>query len=218
MLWNSSCSGNLTEALNEFFNNSGTMYELVYGAGEYYSKHREGSGIPPDMNSEIVSWMRDSDCHRSFFEWHTENPDQSIWTYTDREENKDILRTLDWNSIAVTTGPFGCCEACQLVGGNVDVYFWPVPGVNTDCLATIGTTVASDIDQRLLISDVRGVGGGWWKSQSNPYDLERLNSLSNSAPLPNLKARGYTLLSTVNDSSGSTTVVTQNGFTLSVQV
>lgn len=91
MLWNSSCFGNIIEALNEFFNNSGTMYELVYGAGEYYSKHRESSGILLDMNLEIVSWMRDSDCYRSFFEWHTENLDQSIWTYTDREENKDIL-------------------------------------------------------------------------------------------------------------------------------
>lgn len=218
MLWNSSCSGNITEALNEFFNNSGTMYQLVYGAEEYYGQHREGTGIPPDMNSRIVSWMRDPDCHSSFFEWHTENPDQSIWTYTDREENKDVLKTLHWSSIAAKTGTFGCCEACELVGGNVDVYFWPVSGANTDCLATVGTTAASDINQRLLISDARGVGGGWWKSQPNPYYLKSLNSVSNSAPLPHLNARDHALLSTADNTSGSTTVVTQNGFTLSVQV
>ena len=211
MLWNSSCSGNITEALNEFFNNTGTMYQLVYGAWEYYGQHREISGIPPDMNARIVRWMRDPDCHSSFFEWHTENPDQSIWTYTDREENQDVLQTLDWSSIAINTGTFGCCEACELVGGNVDVYFWPMPGANTDCLATVGTTAASDIDQKLLIGDARGVGGGWWKSQPNPYNL---NSVSNSASLPNINARGHVLLSTTDNSSESTTVVTQNGFTL----
>ena len=220
MLWNSSCSGNITEALNEFFNNSGTMYQLVYGAVEYYGQHREGSGIPPDMNSEILSWIRDPDCHSSFFEWHTKNLDQSIWTYTDREENTDVLQTLDWSSIAINTGTFGCCEACELVGGNVEVYFWPMPGANTDCLATVGTTAASDIDQRLLITDARGVGGGWWKSQSNPYYLESLDLVSNSAPpappapVPNLNARGHALLSTADNSSGSITTVTQNGFTL----
>ena len=137
------------------------MYQLVYGAVEYYLGHRQGSGIPPDTYSEIISWIRDPDCHSSFFKWHTENPDQSIWTYTDREENKDVFQTLDWSSIAINTGTFGCCEACELVGGNVDVYYWPMPGANTNCLATVGTTAASDIGQRLLISDARGVGGGW---------------------------------------------------------
>ena len=193
------------------------MYQLVYGAVEYYLGHREGSGIPPDTNPEIISWIRDADCHSSFFKWHTENPDQSIWTYIDREENKDVLQTLDWNSIAINTGTFGCCEACELVGGNVDVYYWPMPGANTDCLATVGTTAASDIDQRLLISDARGVGGGWWKSQPNPYYLKSLNSVSNSASLSNLNdlnARGYAILSTTDNSSESTTVITQNGFTL----
>lgn len=217
MLWNSSCFGNITEALNEFFNNSGTMNLLVYGAWEYYGQHREKSGIPPDMNSMIVSWMRDPVCHSSFLEWHTENPDQSIWTYTDREENNDVLQTLDWSSIATNTGTFGCCEACELVGGNVDVYFWPMPGANTDCLATVGTKAASDIDQNLLITDARGVGGGWWQSQPNPYYLNSLDSVSNSASLPNINAQGHALLSTTDDSSESTTVVT-NGFTLLVQV
>ena len=214
MLWNSSCSGNRTEALDEFFNNSGTMYQLVYGAREYYGQHRAKNGISPDMNSMILSWLRDPDSRSSFFDWHTEHLDQPVWTYTDREGNEDVVQTLDWSSISANTGTIGCCDACELVGGNVDVFFWPMPGANTDCLATVGTIAASDIDQNLVLSDARGVGGGWWESQPNPYRLTSLNPLSNSASLPNINARGHAILSGTDNSSMSITVAIQNGFTL----
>ena len=214
MLWDSSCSGNITVALDEFFNNSGTMYQLVYGAWEYYFVHREESGIPPDTNSKIVSWMREPDCLGSFLEWHTEHPDQSNWSYTDRAYNTDVLHTLDWSSVAASSSTLGCCDACELVGGNVDVYYWPVPGANTDCLASIGTTVASDIDQNLGISDARGVGGGWWNSIPNPYNITSSPSSSFSALPAALNARGHALLSAPDNSSEPGTIAIQNGFTL----
>ena len=216
MLWDSGCSGNITEALDGFFSNNGTMYSLVYGAWEYYGQHREQMGIPPDENLKIVSWMRNPDCRSSFLDWHTQHPDQQIWSYTDREENKDVVQTIDWNSISTTSGIVGCCDACELVGGNVDVFFWPVPGANTECLASVGTTAASNIDQNLIISDARGVGGGWWSSQPNPYYLTSLPSLSNPVPSINLNARGHALVSAVENGSDSRTVAVQDGFTLSV--
>ena len=214
MLWDSSCSGNKTEALDEFFNNNGTMFGLVYRAWEYYEVNRKLSGIPPENNSKIRSWMRDPDCRSSFLEWHTENPDQTIWTYTDRAENKDVLSTMDWNSVASTPSNAGCCDICELVGGNVDVYYWPVPGANTDCLASVGTTAASDIDQNLMIPDVRGVGGGWWKSQPNPYSLTSFPSSSSPVLQYTLNARGHAILSAPEKGSEAGNVVTQNGFTL----
>ena len=216
MLWDSSCSGNKTEALDEFFNNSGTMKGLVYNAWEYYPVNQKLSGIPPENNSKIISWMRDPDCRSSFLEWHTKHLDQPIWTYTDRAENEDVISTMDWSSVARTSGNGGCCDACELVGGNVDVYYWPVPEANTDCLASVGTTAASDIDQNLLISDARGVGGGWWKSQPNPYNLTSSSS-SNAALQYTLNARGHAILSTSESDLEAAKVVTQNGFTLWVR-
>ena len=216
MLWDSGCSGNITEALDEFFSNNGTMNGLVYGAWEYYGQHREQSGIPPDENSKIVSWLRNPDCRSSFLDWHTQHPDQPIWSYTDWEANKDVVQTIDWNSISTTSGTVGCCDACELVGGNVDVFFWPVPGANTECLASVGTSAASNIDQNFMISDARGVGGGWWNSQPNPYYLTSLPPLSNSVPPINIKARGHALLSGVENGSDSRTVAFQDGFTLLV--
>ena len=214
MLWDSSCSGNETEALDEFFNNKGTMRTLVYDAWEYYAVTRKISGIPPENNSKIVSWMRDPDCRSSFLEWHTEHPDQSTWTYTDRTENKDVISTMDWSSVASASGNVGCCDACELVGGNVDVYYWPVPGANTDCLASVGTTAASDIDQNLILPDARGVGGGWWNSLPNPYTVISSSSPSNPAPQNTLNARGHAILSAPENHSGPRNVATQNGFTL----
>ena len=216
MLWDSTCSGNKTDALDEFFNNSGTMYQLVYGAWEYYPIHREKGGIPPDTNSKITSWMREPDCRSSFLEWHTENPEQSSWSYTDWADNTNVSRTIDWSSIATTSGSFGCCDACELVGGNVDVYYWPVPGANTDCLASIGTTAASDIDLNLVITDARRVGGGgWWNPQPNPYGTFTSPSpSSNSAPPLSLNARGHALLSAPGNGSESMNTAVQSGFTL----
>lgn len=222
MLWDSSCSGNLTEALDYFFNNSGTMNKLVYGAGEYYPIHRAQNGIPPDINSKIVSWMREPDCRSSFLEWHTENPDESTWSYTDWTNNSNVPHTMDWSSVATASATFGCCDACELVGGNVDVYYWPVPGANTDCLASVGTTAASDIDQNLVITDARGVGRigwfGWWQSQTNPYwNLTSPSSSSNSivsTSRQSLQARAHALLSVPGNGSEFATIAIQNGFTL----
>ena len=214
MLWDSNCSGNKMEALDDFFNNSGTMSGLVYNAWEYYAVNRKLSGIPPENNSKIVSWMRDPDCRSSFLEWHTEHPDESVWTYTDRAENEDVVSTMDWSSVAGTSGNAGCCDTCELVGGNVDVYYWPIQGANTDCLASVGTTAASDIDQNLMIPDARGVGGGWWKSQPNPYSLTSSPALSNPAPQYTLNARGHAILSAPENDSVAGIVATESGHTL----
>ena len=214
MLWDMSCSGNRTEALDEFFNTTGTMNQLVYHGREYWDNHRKDDGIPPDTNAKILTWMRDPDCRSSFFEWHTEHPDQPTWTYTDRIDNADVLQTLDWSSIATTSVPYGCCEACNLVGGDVDVWYWPVAGANTDCLASVGTTAASTIDQNLIITDARGIGGGWWNPQPNPYLTSALSSSSNPALLQSIIARGHTLISAPANSSESQTIVSQSGFTL----
>lgn len=194
------------------------MNALVYGAWEYYPAHREKSGIPPDMNSKIVSWMREPDCRSSFLKWHTEHPDQSDWSYTDWADNTNAPHTIDWSSVATASGTFGCCDACELVGGDVDVYYWPVPGANTDCLPSVGTTAASDIDQNLLITDARGHGGGWWKPQPNPYvtltsPSSSLNPAVSTSP-QSLQARGHALLSAPGDGSESGTIAIQNGFTL----
>ena len=214
MLWDSSCSGNKTEALDEFFRNSGTIFGLVYNAWEYYAVNRRLSGIPPENNSKMVSWMRDPDCRSSFLEWHTEHPDEPVWTYTDRVVNEDVVSTMDWNSVAGTSGDSGCCDRCELVGGNVDVYYWPIQGANTDCLASVGTTAASDVDQNLMIPDDRGVGGGWWKSQPNPYSLTSSPAFPNPVLQHTINARGHAILTAPGNDSVAGIVATKYGHSL----
>lgn len=218
ILWNSSCqSGNRPEALDEFFNNNGTMSALVYNPWEYYAQHRNETGIPLDTNSMILSWMRDPDCRSSFFEWHTEHLDQPNWTYTNRVDNSDVSTTINWSAIATTSVPYGCCDACELIAGDVDVFYWPVPGANTDCVTLVGTTAASNIDQSLIIPDDSGIGGGWWNPQRDPYLLISTSSSSNPAPLQSLNARDYALLSAPPNSAESLVTAIQRGFTLLVR-
>lgn len=60
----------------------------------------------------------------------------------------------------------GCCKQCTILGGTVDVYYWPVPDANTDCVSTIGSSF-NDPASELLITDNRGYP--YWKAQPNPW-------------------------------------------------
>lgn len=48
----------------------------------------------------------------------------------------------------------------------MDVYYWPVPGANDDCVSTIGPKF-NDPGTELLVTDDRGFP--YWKAQTNPW-------------------------------------------------
>lgn len=126
MLWNQGCTGNKTGALQSFLNNSGSMMHLVYKSCGFLENRDTPDCIPwrppPEVNSELISWMREEDCRNSFLEWHTQHPDQSSWSFHDWRLNTVVPATIDWMSMATTTSTVGCCDYCQVLGGNVDVY------------------------------------------------------------------------------------------------
>ena len=68
--------------------------------------------------------------------------------------------------MATTRSNVGCCGQCEILGGNADVYYWPVPGANSDCVSIIGSSF-NDPARELLVTDNRGYP--YWKAQTNPW-------------------------------------------------
>lgn len=96
--------------------------------------------------------------------------------------------TIDWNTIATTTSTVGCCGQCNVFGGNVDVYYWPVPGENDDCVSTIGTSF-NDPETELMVTDDRGYP--YWKIQTNPWGSNDTYTVdSNTIPQPQALENG----------------------------
>ena len=120
----------------------------------------------PPMSSSIKSWMRNHDCISSFNEWHSSHLDEPTWTYTDWVDDAQTTLSMNWNQLATTASTIGCCDACAIAGGNVDVYYWPVSGASSDCTSAIGTSVL-DPDAGLFTTDARG--HKIFESQPNPY-------------------------------------------------
>ena len=125
LLWNSSCGGNRTLAINEFFN--GTFWwlqenecfvDLVKPLCSTYVSH--------DVMSEfsiIKNWMRSPQCFSVSSEY-------------------DLMQGLAPESSIPGTS---CCGTCQMSGQNVDVYYWPDPDANTSCLSIVGSGVNSPL-------------------------------------------------------------------------
>lgn len=86
--------------------------------------------------------------------------------------------TIDWNTIGITTSNVGCCGQCTVFGGNVDVYYWPVPEESDDCVSTIGSNFNNPVTE-LVVTDNRGYP--YWKVQTNPWgqnDSQAVDSIN----------------------------------------
>lgn len=170
LLWNKRCQGRREVALDNFFNQSGSMWHLVYHPCENedhkYTPWCLPYLAPPNISSSLQNWMREPDCVTSFGEWHESHLDRPLWTYTDWDNNTEKVRSINWNQLTTDRAPNGCCKACTILGGNVDVYYWPEPGANTDCLSIIGTSVGNP-DDDFFAADNRGIKH--FKSKPNPW-------------------------------------------------
>jgi len=225
MLWDKTCSGNKSEAMAKFFNSTGTMYHLVYNPCEWV-EHRDTPWClpwraPDSINTKLKRWMRQPDCLTSFGEWHTKHPESSSWSYADWQFSTAVPETFDWASVKDPPSTLGCCDTCQIQGGNVDVYYWPVPDTNSDCLGIIGTSYKSP-DDGMFGTD--GRGHAVYKTHSNPWTGETLqpsttapNVITPAPPHP-LRARTRIPLNASVSTNGSSlwSVDIKNGFTLQV--
>ena len=150
LLWNTSCSGNRTLAIEEFFNNTieplignqcfsqfdagvqagdpGISIPFVGGSGPVQLENI----IPSDCKDynpserisewqEIKSWMRSPSCVSAQSEWMEAGG-----------------KATPINSTGVKES---CCEGCVVGAQNVDLYYWPEPDVDTSCLSIVGSSV-----------------------------------------------------------------------------
>lgn len=121
LLWNSSCGGNRKLAINEFFN--GTLWWLQENVCFYDLVNPLCSTyVSQDVMSEftiIKSWMRSPQCASVSSEY-------------------DLL--LGLTPVSPVPGDV-CCNTCQIIAENVEVYYWPDPDENTSCLSIVGSGV-----------------------------------------------------------------------------
>lgn len=145
------------------------MYNLVYNPCEWTEKVLGDPCrpwlAPPHVSTNLVSYMRKPECRTSFAEWHRSHPTAPPWSYTNWNDNHEIPETINWSQMTVTTS-VGCCDSCAILGGNVDVYYWPVSGANSACLSTIGTSYG-DPNDGYFTTDARG--HKLFMSRPNPY-------------------------------------------------
>ena len=110
----------------------------------------------------------------------------------------------------------------------MDVYYWPVPEANSDCVSQIGTSFNNPATE-LVVTDDRGYP--YWKAQPNPWEQnvsQNVNSIiippeqalpggdANplSAPTDIIYARGYWHINTTLGAnlSGSEAIATIGDF------
>ncbi len=147
LLWNSSCSGNRTFAIDEFFNDTRGLLETNFCFSQF------DQGVPPGDQSLVDipyipaggHMVEDSNIIPSDCEKYNPPERLSEW-----QGIKSWLRSPgcalaqnEWTKMGRTwtVEKPPCCGDCFIGAENVDLYYWPEPDVNTSCLSIIGTTV-----------------------------------------------------------------------------
>ena len=179
---------------------------MVYGAHCIWSRESECAPwlASPALLPTLLDWLRSPECVQSFDEYHTQHEDEPPWTWSRRIFDGWSIHTIDWNDVATTTSNVGCCGQCQILGGNVDVYYWPVSGANSDCVSIIGSSY-NDYVTELLITDDRGYP--YWKAQTNPWGQNGSQDLG-SITLPPEQALGGAM----NPLSVPTNIIQARGY------
>ena len=154
LLWDDSCSGNRTLAIDNLFNTTEEFLQANECFSEFSSGVQAGepditiptvesgglvdSNIvipsdcikynPPERLSEwqeIKSWMRSPACVLA----------ENEWTKKGGKALKGLISTPS----EVTPS---CCGLCDVGVNTVDLYFWPDADANTSCTSIIGTDIS----------------------------------------------------------------------------
>ena len=144
LLWDNTCSGNQTLAINQFFGQTqGFLYENVCftGDGDGSVESNCTSRNTPARYSEfarIKNWMRSAKCitSQSLYQKAHPAPDTE-----GMQGEKRAFEKRDNSTQSRTYGGGTCCGTCNIEAGNVDVYYWPVPNANSSCLGIIGNSI-----------------------------------------------------------------------------
>ena len=171
LLWDASCSGNRTMAIERFFdiafsdqmpddtNMNGTLLDNECFTQDYMFVNQLYCGVynSPERLSDfekIRNWMRSPQCVSAANEWiaMTGNP----WSYVFRpglnQSRAEYIADLaygehlnDFRSGSTyknsSDAEPSCCGVCNVWTQNVDLYYWPEPEANLSCNSIIGESI-----------------------------------------------------------------------------
>ncbi len=167
LLWDASCSGNRTLAIEKFFNitfndewpddsamNGNLLENDCFSQTGLVNQSDCDTYNPPERLSDfenIKKWMRSPQCVLAANEWIAMTG--SPWGYV-FEGGLNETKAQDAADGALleqihpaigqdnsTAAPPSCCGVCNVSPQNVDIYYWPEPGADSSCLGIIGETL-----------------------------------------------------------------------------
>lgn len=130
MLWNSSCSGNKTYAMNEFFaNTSHALYsdQCFLGSRTYCDNTTSSEQML--RYGQAKDWMKSPQCYSDYAEWSSLN-----------SEKPSAPMVIDNSGGIAQEVQYLCCSGCVIRGGDVDIYYWPEANASTSCLDIVGNS------------------------------------------------------------------------------
>ena len=151
VLWDTSCSGDKTLAMERFFSiafpdgddpeNDLSIMDKNCFAQNARIQSDCVTYNPPDRLLEwqkMKDWMRSPQCVSAAEEW--QNMTGHPWGFIfDDGVNESYS---DWHSYWKSSRPApSCCPWCDVQAQNVDIYYWPEPNADLSCLSIIGGSV-----------------------------------------------------------------------------
>lgn len=161
LLWDPSCSGNRTLAMDTFFRPgfqndllSNACFAQVNSIDSVSVSNCDKYNTPSRMSEfqEMRNWMRSQQCVSAATEWAAMTPgnsnfSNSNFTYASAKDNimssedpdSQMAAKLDPHPYNYSSGVApSCCGICGINAENVDIYYWPEPDADTSCLSVIG--------------------------------------------------------------------------------
>lgn len=145
LLWDATCSGNKTSAIDKFFDPtfqrdllSNRCFVLAGSVDLGNASNCEKDNPPGRMSEfqEMKDWMRSKQCASVAEGW------AAIYRSDfDPSSEESIEIDPDQYHFVDSAPDPSCCGACSTNVQNVDVYYWPEPDVNTSCLSIIGDSI-----------------------------------------------------------------------------
>ena len=157
LLWDPSCTGNRTLAIQKFFDIAFSDAEIggddlnengkLLDNGCFLQNSVVNSSDcnrynPPERLSDfgkIKNWMRSQQCVAAADEWMamTGNSWPTVFGGRHMADLGIIAESADADDNPDSNSP-SCCGTCNVWANNVDLYYWLEPDANSSCLSIIG--------------------------------------------------------------------------------
>ena len=175
LLWDKTCSGNETEAKDDFFLVDGLKNYLITGNSTCF---RDEIGCTPEMASQfpkMKSFMRGEECALI-----QDNQ------YNRMSENSPFYQP-----------PRNCCKACALLGNNVELFYWPDPEADTSCLSIVGDTILP-VGYGGTIDDRLGTSKTYWGCTKDKKTT-RIESVEGKARIESSLVTGRSIMAKISE-------------------